>query len=150
MAGLREECGVVGIYGHDEAAKLSYLALHALQHRGQEGAGICTSDGQQLFAYRGRGLVGDVFGEDNLATLPGPMAIGHVRYSTAGDSSLRNVQPLVVRYRDGQVAIANTAVSILEPRTGPADALDHAIELLACVAHLDEATAPRANPNVGM
>ena len=73
MKGLREECGVVGIYGHDEAAKLAYLGLHALQHRGQEGAGICTSDGQQLRAYRGRGLVGDVFNQDNLATLLGTL-----------------------------------------------------------------------------
>lgn len=116
MAGLREECGVVGIYGHDEAAKLSYLALHALQHRGQEGAGICTSDGQQLFAFRGRGLVGDVFSENELAALPGRSAIGHVRYSTTGESSLRNVQPLVVRYRDGQVAIAHNGNLVNAPR----------------------------------
>jgi amidophosphoribosyltransferase len=116
LKGLREECGVVGIYGHDEAAKLAYLGLHALQHRGQEGAGICTSDGQQLRAYRGRGLVGDVFNQDNLATLLGNTAIGHVRYGTAGDSTLRNVQPLVVRYRDGQVAIAHNGNLVNAPR----------------------------------
>lgn len=100
-------CGVVGIHGHDEAAKLVYLGLHALQHRGQEGAGIACDDGSRLRASRGLGLVGDVFGGQELEKLPGRSAIGHVRYSTAGESSLRNVQPFVVRYREGQVAIAH-------------------------------------------
>ena len=108
MAGeLREECGVVAIYGADEAAHLAYLALHALQHRGQEGAGIATSDGERLHAHRGQGLVDEVFASQDLSGLPGALAIGHVRYSTAGGSALRNVQPLVVRSRAGHVAIAH-------------------------------------------
>ncbi len=100
-------CGVVGIYGHPEAANLGYLGLHALQHRGQEGAGIAVSDGEQIRAHRALGLVGDIFGEPELAALPGGSAVGHVRYSTSGESSQRNVQPFVVRYRDGQLAIAH-------------------------------------------
>ena len=100
-------CGVVGIYGPPESAKLAYLGLHALQHRGQEGAGIAVSDGERLRAHRALGLVGDVFGERELGPLPGKAAVGHVRYSTAGEGSLRNVQPFVVRYRDGQLAIAH-------------------------------------------
>ncbi|HJN73294.1 MAG TPA: amidophosphoribosyltransferase [Myxococcota bacterium] len=100
-------CGIVGIHGHDEAAKVAYLGLHALQHRGQEGAGISTWDGTRLRAWRGLGLVGDVYGGQELDKLPGTSAIGHVRYSTSGESSLRNVQPFVVRYREGQVAIAH-------------------------------------------
>src|SRR5260370_490404 len=83
-------CGVFAIYGHAEAANLTYLGLHALQHRGQESAGIVTSDGRQLFAHRAMGLVHDVFSQEQLARLPGPIAIGHVRYSTAGGSDLKN------------------------------------------------------------
>ena len=104
---FRDECGVFGIFGDSEAANLAYLGLHALQHRGQEGAGIAASDGRLIRASRGRGLVGDVFGGQELANLTGNMAIGHVRYSTAGEASLRNVQPFVVRYRDGQLAVAH-------------------------------------------
>jgi len=105
--GFRDECGVFGVFGDTEAANLTYLGLHALQHRGQEGAGIASSDGKLIRAYRGRGLVGDVFGGEELANLLGHMAIGHVRYSTAGEGSLRNVQPFVVRYRDGQLGVAH-------------------------------------------
>lgn len=104
---FHEECGVVGIIGDNEAANLAYLGLHALQHRGQEGAGIATSDGSVVRCTRGRGLVSDVFGEAELSTLVGTLAIGHNRYSTAGGDTLRNVQPLVVRYQNGQIAIAH-------------------------------------------
>jgi amidophosphoribosyltransferase len=104
---FRDECGVFGIYGDSEAANLAYLGLHALQHRGQEGAGIAASDGTVVRTWRGLGLVGDVFDAGRLASLPGSMAVGHVRYSTAGGSSLRNVQPFTVRYRDGQVSVAH-------------------------------------------
>ena len=104
---FRDECGVFGVFGDSEAANLAYLGLHALQHRGQEGAGIAASDGHLIRAFRGRGLVGDVFGGQELANLTGHMAIGHVRYSTAGEGSLRNVQPFVVRYRDGQMGVAH-------------------------------------------
>src|SRR5512147_1334270 len=104
---FRDECGVFAVYGHAEAANLTYLGLHALQHRGQESAGIVTSDGEQLYLHRGMGHVIDVFPPDQIAKLKGTMAIGHVRYSTAGGSLLRNAQPLAVDYARGSVAIAH-------------------------------------------
>ncbi len=100
-------CGVFGIWGHPEAAKLSYLGLHALQHRGQESAGIVTSDGHRLYAHRAMGLVNDCFRPADLATLPGASAIGHVRYSTAGGSHIRNAQPFSVDYARGSIAVAH-------------------------------------------
>src|SRR5918994_6552230 len=100
-------CGVFGIYGHKEAANLTYLGLHALQHRGQESAGIATSDGQQLTLHRGMGHVIDVFPPEQLAKLRGDNAIGHVRYSTAGGSFLKNAQPIAVDYARGSIAIAH-------------------------------------------
>jgi amidophosphoribosyltransferase len=100
-------CGVFGIFGHEEAAHLTYLGLHALQHRGQESAGIVASDGGRLKSYRAMGLVADVFTEAALAELPGRAAIGHVRYSTAGGSHLRNVQPYQVSFLGGQLAVAH-------------------------------------------
>ncbi|MCC6215740.1 MAG: amidophosphoribosyltransferase [Polyangiaceae bacterium] len=100
-------CGVVGIYGHPEAANLVYLGLHALQHRGQESAGIATSDGRQLVLHRGMGHVHDVFSSEQLARLPGHLGIGHVRYSTAGGSFLKNAQPVAVDYARGSLAIAH-------------------------------------------
>lgn len=104
---FREECGVFGIYGHSEAANLSYLGLYALQHRGQEGAGICSSDGKQLFLEKAIGLVADIFTEKRLKRLPGYIAIGHNRYSTAGGSNPKNVQPIVANFSLGQIAIAH-------------------------------------------
>nr|KYP68286.1 hypothetical protein KK1_021907 [Cajanus cajan] len=103
----REECGVVGIYGDPEASRLCYLALHALQHRGQEGAGIVTVHNNVLQSITGVGLVSDVFSESKLDQLPGSLAIGHVRYSTAGQSMLKNVQPFVAGYRFGSVGVAH-------------------------------------------
>ncbi|GFY94614.1 GLN phosphoribosyl pyrophosphate amidotransferase 2 [Actinidia rufa] len=103
----REECGVVGIYGDPEASRLCYLALHALQHRGQEGAGIVSVHGGLLHSVTGVGLVSDVFNESKLAQLPGDSAIGHVRYSTAGASMLKNVQPFVAGYRFGSIGVAH-------------------------------------------
>ncbi|KAJ4958021.1 hypothetical protein NE237_025132 [Protea cynaroides] len=103
----REECGVVGIYGDAEASRLCYLALHALQHRGQEGAGIVTVNNGVLQSITGVGLVSDVFNESKLCQLPGESAIGHVRYSTAGSSMLKNVQPFVAGYRYGSVGVAH-------------------------------------------
>jgi amidophosphoribosyltransferase len=100
-------CGVFGIFGHSEAANLTYLGLHALQHRGQESAGIVSSDGEQLFLHRGMGHVIDVFPTDQIEKLRGTMAIGHVRYSTAGGSLLKNAQPLAVDYARGSIAIAH-------------------------------------------
>lgn len=103
---LREECGVFGVFGHPGAATLTYYGLHALQHRGEESAGICTSDGGVFHVHRGMGLVREVFDREQLARLPGDRAVGHVRYSTAGESNLANAQPLVFRYRDGDLALA--------------------------------------------
>ncbi|XP_047328639.1 amidophosphoribosyltransferase, chloroplastic-like [Impatiens glandulifera] len=103
----REECGVVGIYGDPEASRLCYLALHALQHRGQEGAGIVAVNDNILKSITGVGLVSEVFNESKLDQLPGDTAIGHVRYSTAGASMLKNVQPFVAGYRFGSVGVAH-------------------------------------------
>ncbi len=100
-------CGVFGIYGHPEAANLAYLGLHALQHRGQESAGIVTSDNELLTLHRGMGHVIDVFPQKQLQRLKGVHAIGHVRYSTAGSSSLRNAQPIAVNYSLGSIAVAH-------------------------------------------
>jgi amidophosphoribosyltransferase len=104
---IHEECGIFGIYGHPEAANLTYLGLYALQHRGQEGSGICSSDGRHLFLEKSRGLVADVFNEKRLRRLPGHIAIGHNRYSTAGSSILRNVQPIAANFALGTLAIAH-------------------------------------------
>ncbi len=102
-------CGVFGIYGHDEAANIAYLGMHALQHRGQESAGLVSvePDGGKLRRHVGMGLVSDVFDREVLAKLPGRMAIGHVRYSTAGSSELRNAQPFLFEYAGGQISIAH-------------------------------------------
>jgi amidophosphoribosyltransferase len=100
-------CGVVGIFGHPEAATLAYLSLYALQHRGQESAGIVASNGDTLTRHAGMGLVADVFDRDVLGRLPGHAAIGHVRYSTAGDSHRANAQPFLLRHHRGPIAIAH-------------------------------------------
>jgi amidophosphoribosyltransferase len=100
-------CGIFGIYNHPEASNHAYLGLYALQHRGQESAGIVSSDGKQLYHYRQTGLVSEIFTRDILKRLPGRNAIGHVRYSTAGSSELKNAQPYVVDYAKGRMAIAH-------------------------------------------
>jgi len=104
---FREECGVVAIHAHPEAEKLAYLGLHALQHRGQESAGIVTSDGGRLRAHKSMGLVADIFTEEVLTSLRGILAIGHTRYSTTGDSALLNAQPIMVQSNKGAIAIAH-------------------------------------------
>ncbi|WP_424446483.1 amidophosphoribosyltransferase [Paenibacillus xerothermodurans] len=103
---LGEECGVFGVFGHPDAASLCYYGLHALQHRGQESSGVCTTDGSGFHYHRGMGLVKEVFDNDKLAALAGSSAIAHVRYSTAGESRLANAQPLIFKYRGGDLAIA--------------------------------------------
>src|SRR5438309_5825810 len=115
---FREECGVIAIYAHPEAEKLAYLGLHALQHRGQESAGIVTSDGMSLHAHKAMGLVADIFTEEVLAPLHGTLAIGHTRYSTAGDSALLNAQPILVQSNKGMMAVAHNGnlVNALEIR----------------------------------
>jgi amidophosphoribosyltransferase len=103
-----EECGVFGIYGHPEAANLTYLGLYALQHRGQESCGIVSADGSGLHAHKRMGLVADVFGNQKVfEKLPGSSAIGHVRYSTTGASVEKNVQPIMVDYSRGSIAVAH-------------------------------------------
>jgi amidophosphoribosyltransferase len=104
---FRDECGVVAIYSHPEAETLAYLGLHALQHRGQESAGIVTSNGMALHIHKAMGLVADIFTEKKLAKLRGTLAIGHTRYSTAGDSALLNAQPIMVQSNKGMVALAH-------------------------------------------
>lgn len=104
---FREECGVFGIYGHGEAAKLTYLGLYALQHRGQESAGIATADGARIRAVREMGYVNEIFDQERIATLPGHLAIGHTRYSTAGESKLSNAQPIVIDCVHGQIAVCH-------------------------------------------
>ncbi|MET0340607.1 MAG: amidophosphoribosyltransferase, partial [Polyangiales bacterium] len=104
---FHDECGVFGIWGSPEAANHTYLGLHALQHRGQEAAGIVSSDGVQVYAHRALGLVQDIFGEKTLAQLPGDRAIGHVRYSTAGGSHIKNAQPIAIYYAHGSIAVAH-------------------------------------------
>jgi len=100
-------CGIFGIYNHPEAANLTYLGLYSLQHRGQESAGIVSSDGNRLYQYRQMGLVAEIFTRDTLKRLPGKNAIGHVRYSTAGSSDIKNAQPFAVDYAKGSMAIAH-------------------------------------------
>ena len=104
---LREECGVTGIFGHPEAANMAYLGLYALQHRGQESAGIAATDGHQIHSHRAMGEVADICTPEVLAALPGTAAIGHTRYSTSGASALGNAQPLIVDCNKGTLAIAH-------------------------------------------
>lgn len=104
---VNEKCAVVGIYGNKEASKLAYFSLHALQHRGQEAAGISSSDGKKLHTIKKRGLVMRVFDEKKLETLSGSSAIGHTRYSTAGDDSILDAQPVFARYDLGEMAIVH-------------------------------------------
>jgi amidophosphoribosyltransferase len=104
---FKEECGVFGIWGHPEASNLAYLGLYALQHRGQESAGIAASDGAQIRVAKAMGYVNDAFDEAALAKLPGGMAIGHVRYSTAGESKVENAQPIVIDCMHGQLALCH-------------------------------------------
>ena len=104
---LKEECGIFGIFGHPDAAKLTYFGLYALQHRGEESAGIVISDGSQVREQKGMGLVADVFNEQSLAALHGNLAVGHVRYSTTGSSMLKNAQPFLVSHAGMALAIAH-------------------------------------------
>jgi amidophosphoribosyltransferase len=104
---FREECGVFGIYGHSEAANMTYLGLYALQHRGQESVGIASSDGARLRAHKAMGYVRDAFDEPTIADLAGMSAVGHVRYSTAGESGLKNAQPILIDCAHGEIAICH-------------------------------------------
>ncbi len=103
----KEECGVFGIYDHPEAANMAYLGLYSLQHRGQESAGIVASDGERVHSEVGMGLVADVFTEERIARLRGRIAIGHNRYSTSGQSDIKNAQPFLVNYAKGTLALGH-------------------------------------------
>ncbi|MFC4559461.1 amidophosphoribosyltransferase [Virgibacillus kekensis] len=107
IKGINEECGVFGIWGHEKAAELTYYGLHSMQHRGQEGAGVVVSDGEELKAHKGLGLVNDVFKHADFNKLSGRVAVGHVRYSTQGGKVLENVQPLLFRSQAGSLALAH-------------------------------------------
>src|SRR6187455_1792982 len=107
MDKFREECGIFGIYGHTEAANLTYLGLYALQHRGQESVGIASSDGVRLQMHKAVGYVADNFDEPTINRLSGMSAIGHVRYSTAGDSGIKNAQPILIDCAHGEIAICH-------------------------------------------
>jgi len=100
-------CGIFGVYGHKDAARLAYLGLYALQHRGEESAGIVTYDGGKIYSHRGMGLVSDVFNENVIRSLRGDIAVGHVRYSTIGGSHAKNIQPFLVSHKKGYIAIAH-------------------------------------------
>ncbi|HLI33554.1 MAG TPA: amidophosphoribosyltransferase [Terriglobia bacterium] len=104
---FHDYCGVFAIYGHPDAARLTHLGLYALQHRGQESAGIAVSDGVNVVCHKGMGYVNEVFNAETLKNLSGHLAIGHTRYSTSGDTDLRNAQPLTVSCQKGQVALAH-------------------------------------------
>ncbi len=100
-------CGIVGVFNHPEAHKIAYLGLYALQHRGQESAGIVSTNGATLLAHKDMGLVSDIFTESNLAKIKGTAAIGHARYSTTGSSVIKNAQPFMVNYSMGEIAVAH-------------------------------------------
>src|SRR5436190_4807853 len=113
----REACGIVGIYAPErDVARLTYFALYALQHRGQESAGIATSDQHQAHIHKGMGLVSQVFNEDNLSILVGDLAIGHNRYSTTGTSKLRNAQPYLIETALGPLGVAHNGNLISAPQ----------------------------------
>jgi amidophosphoribosyltransferase len=122
IKGLNEECGVFAVWGHKDAAQLMYYGLHSLQHRGQEGAGIVVSDGEQLNLHKGLGLVNEVFDKSALQPLEGDRAIGHVRYSTQGANDYANVQPLLFRSQTGSFSLAHNGNLV------NADALKYQLE----------------------
>ena len=113
MDKFHDECAVMGVYGHPEAANMVYLGLYALQHRGQESCGIVSSDGKALISHRQMGLVADVFKEDVIKRLEGQSAIGHNRYSTQGQSHLKNAQPLSLSIRKALLPSRTTATWLM-------------------------------------
>ncbi|WP_404430579.1 amidophosphoribosyltransferase [Sutcliffiella horikoshii] len=128
LKGLNEECGVFGIWGHPEASQITYYGLHSLQHRGQEGTGIVSTDGEKLVAVKGEGLVNEVFGNGRLQELgAGKAAIGHVRYATAGGGGYENVQPLLFHSQSGSLALAHNGNLV------NANALKHQLETMGSI-----------------
>ena len=105
---IHEECGIFGVWGHSDAARLTYFGLHALQHRGQEGAGIVSNDNGHLIGHRGTGLLTQVFSDEReIERLKGDKAIGHVRYATAGSGGTDNIQPFIFRFHDGGYGVVS-------------------------------------------
>src|SRR3984957_13001624 len=149
---LHEECGVAAIYGHPEASKLAYLSLYALQHRGQESAGISTSDGGLIHTRKSMGHVADIFTVPVLKELPGTLAIGHTRYSTTGDKVERNAKPFSVQCNKGLIATAHTGNITnarelrldLEARGSIFQASSDTEVILHLIAHSSEKTLPGA------
>ena len=107
IRGLNEECGIFGVWGHEDASQLAYYGLHSLQHRGQEGTGIVATDGEKLKGIKGEGLVSEIFTQEAIKELNGKAAIGHVRYATAGGGGYENVQPLLFHFQSGSMALAH-------------------------------------------
>ncbi|MEK4439857.1 MULTISPECIES: amidophosphoribosyltransferase [Niallia] len=107
IRGLNEECGIFGVWGHEDASQLAYYGLHSLQHRGQEGTGIVATDGEKLKGIKGEGLVSEIFTQEAIKELSGKAAIGHVRYATAGGGGYENVQPLLFHFQSGSMALAH-------------------------------------------
>ncbi|WP_031539693.1 amidophosphoribosyltransferase [Bacillus sp. MB2021] len=107
IRGLNEECGIFGVWGHEDASQLAYYGLHSLQHRGQEGTGIVATDGKKLKGIKGEGLVSEIFTQEAIKDLSGKAAIGHVRYATAGGGGYENVQPLLFHFQSGSMALAH-------------------------------------------
>ncbi|HEO8419475.1 amidophosphoribosyltransferase [Niallia sp. FSL W8-0635] len=107
IRGLNEECGIFGVWGHEDASQLTYYGLHSLQHRGQEGTGIVSTDGEKLKGIKGEGLVSEIFTQEAIKDLSGKAAIGHVRYATAGGGGYENVQPLLFHFQSGSMALAH-------------------------------------------
>ena len=114
--GIYDECGVVGIYGADNAASLSYFALTSLQHRGQESAGIAVSDGTKIVLHKDMGLVSDVFEIGHFEKLNGSIAVGHVRYATAGGRTIENAQPFMNSFKNGSIALAHNGQLVNHPK----------------------------------
>jgi amidophosphoribosyltransferase len=143
-------CGIVGIYGHPEASNLAYLGLYALQHRGQESAGIVATDGQHLRPVREMGHVNDIFTAERLAHLPGHAAIGHVRYSTAGDSTEKNAQPIAVEFAGGSVALGHNGNLVnaheLRERLEAEGAIFQTTSDTECIVHLIARSKERTLP----
>ena len=126
---IREECGVFGVYHQEGAASFTYFGLHALQHRGQEGAGIASSDGEKVYCHKGKGLLTEAFCQKDLEGLNGTNSIGHVRYSTAGGNEIENVQPIVARARIGSIAVVHNGQIV------NADALKEELEERGSIFH---------------
>lgn len=151
LRGLQEECGVFGIWNHPRAAQMTYYALHSLQHRGQEGAGIAATDGKSLLIRKGQGLVAEVFNAQCMEKLQGSGAICHVRYSIGGVNGFENVQPLLFRSQSGDIAMAHngniTNSRVLRGALEEAGSIFQTAADAEILAHLARRGGPGAVPH---